>query len=405
MQEHTVSEAEQAGAPAQTERLYYTDSHLRVFDAQVLSCEPFAPKDGYDTSITHRVVLNATAFFPEGGGQYGDVGTLGCVRVLDTREKDGVIYHYTDGALTPGDTIRGELDWDERFSRMQQHSGEHIVSGLVHQLKGYDNVGFHLGPNVTTLDFNGPLTPQELEELELRANRAVAENIEFIVTFPTKEEEAALSYRSKIDIAGQVRLVTVPGIDCCACCAPHVYRSGEVGLIRFADAVPWKGGVRLTILCGFRALADYREKSSAVKQISALLSAPQAEVAAAVERVKDQSEKRREALIGWQKKLVTDLPQTLSGVQLLFEEELDKNVAREYVNAAVARGAALAGVFTGTDGTGYSYVLGSAAEDLRQVAAQMKTALNAKGGGKSEMIQGQVEASKERLRSFFLRAR
>ena len=406
MQEHTVSDQTNEKGIALTERLYYTDSHLKEFDAAVLACEPFAPKDGYDKAITHRVVLDATAFFPEGGGQYGDAGTLGGVSVLDTREKNGIIYHYTDGPLEPGATVHGALDWQERFSRMQQHSGEHVVSGLVHQLKGYDNVGFHLGPAATTLDFNGPLTAEELVYLERRANQAVADNIEVQVSFPTKEEEKTIDYRSKIDIEGQVRLVTFPGIDVCACCAPHVYRTGEIGLIKFADAIAWKGGVRLTILCGFRALADYNEKSRAVKNISTLLSAAPAEVDAAVERVKAQSEERREKLIGWQKKAVeAALPQAGEETALLFEQDLDKNVAREFVNQAVARGAKLAGSFVGNDETGYSYIIGSSTQDLRKLAAEMKTALQARGGGKPEMIQGQVSASEGSLKSFFLRTR
>ncbi len=402
MQEHTVAET---SAAVLTERLYYADSHMKEFDAVVLECESFAPKDGYDKAITHRIVLNATAFFPEGGGQYGDTGSLGQVSVLDTREKNGIIYHYTDGALTPGETVHGILNWQERFSRMQQHSGEHVVSGLVHQLKGYDNVGFHLGPAVTTLDFNGPLTAEELADLEVRASQVVADNIEVQVSFPTKEEEAAIDYRSKIDIEGQVRLVTFPGVDVCACCAPHVYRTGEIGLIKFADTVAWKGGVRLTILCGFRALADYNEKSRAVKNISNLLSAAPAEVDAAVERVKAQSEDRREKLIFWQRKLVESLPEKVEGTVLLFEAELDKNVAREYVNEAVARGAELAASFVGNDETGYSYIIGSSTQDLRKLVAEMKTALQARGGGKPEMIQGQVVASEGSLKSFFLRAR
>ena len=258
---------------------------------------------------------------------------------------------------------------------------------------------------MTTLDFNGPLTAEELADLEVRANQVVADNIEVQVSFPTKEEEAAIDYRSKIDIEGQVRLVTFPGVDVCACCAPHVYRTGEIGLIKFADAVAWKGGVRLTILCGFRALADYNEKSRAVKNISNLLSAAPAEVDAAVERVKAQSEDRREKLIFWQRKLVESLPEKVEGTVLLFEAELDKNVAREYVNEAVARGAELAASFVGNDETGYSYIIGSSTQDLRKLAAEMKTALQARGGGKPEMIQGQVVASEGSLKSFFLRAR
>ena len=213
-----MEEKQMTSGGRETEKLYYRDSHRKEFDAVVLSCEEKRTADGKKTG--DRVVLDRTAFFPEGGGQFGDVGRLDRVEVVDTHEKNGVIYHETKEPLEPGQTVKGKLDFAVRFDRMQQHSGEHILSGLVHSLYGYDNVGFHLGAEITTLDFNGELTEEQVRDLELRANRAVFENVPVQVLYPTKEQLKSVNYRSKIEIEGQVRIVSIPGYDICACCAP-----------------------------------------------------------------------------------------------------------------------------------------------------------------------------------------
>ena len=208
-----------------TEKLFETESHRKEFRATVLEC---APSDsGYE------VVLDRTAFFPEGGGQAADTGILGGVRVKDVQERDGIVYHTTEGNLEVGAGVEGLLDWDIRFSRMQQHTGEHIVSGLMHSRFGYDNVGFHLGEEVCTLDLNGPVTKEQLKEIEVAANKVVFANLPVEIRYPSKEELAVLDYRSKREIEGQVRIVSIPGYDVCACCAPHVKSTGEIGLIKF----------------------------------------------------------------------------------------------------------------------------------------------------------------------------
>ena len=226
----------------ETAKLYYADGYVREFDACVVSCRPEGER--------YRVVLDRTAFFPEGGGQYGDVGCLDGVQVTDTKEKGGIIFHETDTALEEGKCVHGILDWEVRFDRMQQHSGEHIVSGIVHRRFGYENVGFHLGDDYCTMDFNGPITKEELKEIEWEANRAVFENLDVLVTYPSKDELAQMEYRSKIEIDGQVRIVTIPGYDVCACCAPHVKKTGEIGLIKLVNRMNYKGGERITMLCG-----------------------------------------------------------------------------------------------------------------------------------------------------------
>ena len=245
-----------------TGKLFYDDSHRVEFTAEVLSCEPW--KNQY------KIVLDRTVFFPEGGGQYADTGELNGVRVTDVHEKDGVIFHTADAPLKEGETVAGSINWEERFEKMQQHTGEHIVSGLVNARFGYHNVGFHLGGDYCTMDFDGVLTKEELKEIEFAANEAVWKDLEVEVEFPPKDVLEEMEYRSKIEIEAQVRIVTVPGYDVCACCAPHVKKTGEIGLIKLVNMIHYKGGVRITMLCGARALRDYGRKDENIKEISTL---------------------------------------------------------------------------------------------------------------------------------------
>ena len=231
-----------------TEKLFYNDSHLSKFTAMVLECEPYEKKEG-----CYAVELDRTAFFPEGGGQYADTGKLKDAKVSDVREKNGRILHITDQPFEAGEIVEGEIDWETRFMKMQQHTGEHIVSGIVHARYGFNNVGFHLGTEDCTMDFDGEISKEALQEIELEANRAVWKNLTIEVSYPSKEELEELDYRSKIEIEGQVRIVSVPGYDICACCAPHVERTGEIGMIKLVNMQRYKGGVRVTMLCGSRA--------------------------------------------------------------------------------------------------------------------------------------------------------
>ena len=207
-----------------TEKLFYEDSHRTEFTAKVISCEE--AKDGF------CVVLDQTAFFPEGGGQYADTGILGNTEVTDVHEKNDVIFHSVTAPLEVGSIVSGKINWKERFEKMQQHTGEHIVSGIVHERFGYNNVGFHLGADYCTMDFDGPISKAQLKEIEAAANEAVYRNLEVEVLYPSKEELKDMDYRSKIEIEGQVRIVKIPGYDVCACCAPHVKTTGEIGAVK-----------------------------------------------------------------------------------------------------------------------------------------------------------------------------
>lgn len=377
-----------------TEKLYYEDSRMREFSARVMTCEWDEKKKLYG------VVLDRTAFFPEGGGQYADPGTLNGTAVEDVKERSGVIFHYVRTPLEPGTEIRGEIDWKERFSRMQQHSGEHLVSGIVHGRFGYENVGFHLGEFYTTLDFNGPLTEQEIRGVEAEANAGVAANLPVQITFPTKEELETLEYRSKKELSGQIRIVTIPGYDVCACCAPHVGFTGEIGGIRLVDFVKYKGGTRVTMLAGFRMLKDALEKENSVKEISHELSAKPNEIAEAVRRLKTEAGHCREKLSRFEMqyldgKLAELTPGT--GDYFLFEEEMDKNAARRFVDSGMRKLSGICGIFLGNGEHGYQYILGSLSVNLRDYLKDFHAGCPGKGGGKPEMVQGTVNASREAI--------
>lgn len=373
-----------------TEKLFYMDSHMQKFEAQVLACEKMG--DGYG------VVLDQTAFFPEGGGQFGDTGWLSGIPVTDTKEKKGVIYHMTEEALEIGKTVSGKLDFEKRFDRMQQHSGEHIISGIVHCLYGFDNVGFHLGNEMTTLDFNGELSGEQVEEVEKRSNRAVFSNLPVQVLYPDKKELEEMEYRSKIEIAGQVRIVEIPGVDICACCAPHVACTGEIGLIKILSCERHRGGCRMVMVSGMRALMDYREKQRSVTEVSVALSAKPGEIAKAVLHAKEQQAALRENLNRIQavylKKKAEEI-RSEDKVVCIFEEEMDTPAIRNFVNDAMNRCDGLCAVFVGKDKEGYHYILGSRQMDARVAAKKLNERFQGRGGGKPEMVQGSLGCGTE----------
>ena len=380
----------------ETEKLFYEDSHLKEFTAKVISCEPY--KEQY------KVVLDRTAFFPEGGGQYADTGMLDDVHVLDVHEKEGIIYHTTEKALEAGKTVTGKINWEERFEKMQQHTGEHIVSGLVHERFGYNNVGFHLGSDYCTMDFDGTLTKEQLREIELAANQAVWKNIDIVVTYPSKEELANMDYRSKIEIEGQVRIVRIGDVDMCACCAPHVSRTGEVGIIKVISCDRHRGGCRMTIQCGDRALEDYRKKQEGVTAVSVALSAPPEKVGDAVLHMKEQMDQIRMKLNQMQASYLAGKLEEIKADDkfvCLFEEELDNIAVRNFVNDACERCQGICAAFVGTDEDGYRYIIGSSSTDVREFAKKLNEAFSGKGGGKPEMVQGSLKGSRSEIEKLF----
>lgn len=377
-----------------TEKLFYQDSHRSTFTAIVQEVRPSG--NGYE------IILDRTAFFPEGGGQSSDTGSLGGVSVSDVQEIDGKIIHYTDGPLVEGTEVEGCIDWTERFSKMQQHTGEHIVSGLIHKIYGYHNVGFHLGTDSVTLDFNGVVPKEKLHEIEQLANEAVAKNLPVQVLYPTDEELSKISYRSKIEIEGQVRIVVIDGYDVCACCAPHVKQTGEIGLIKLVGMQNYKGGVRISMLCGFRALEDYYQKEKNNREIAVMLSAKEYETAVEVERLQEELAMKKAKIAELEQKFLEQKVETLdvSGEIVCLFEETDPVMTRELVNLLLKKGAKMAAVFSGNEREGYRYVLGSRSLDVRKSGKLLNEAFHGRGGGKPEMVQGTVQGKREEIEAF-----
>lgn len=390
-----------------TEKLFYKDSYTKEFQARVLSCT--------ECKESYQAVLTRTAFFPEGGGQSADTGFFYTedgreIPVTDVQEKDGIVFHYITSPVKEGEEIKGKLDFEERFSKMQQHTGEHIISGLVNRHFGYHNVGFHLGTEEVTMDYDGILTQEDLEQIEMEANQAVAENIPVVVLYPSEEELKNITYRSKIEIEGQVRIVQIPGYDSCACCAPHVKETGSIGLVKIVGAIHYKGGMRVSMLCGFRALSDYRMKERNVVKISNLLSAKQEDTAHAVEHLGQEVNRQKEKIKNLQQRYV-ELCLEEAGNQaktdpekniLLFVEELDAGARRNFVNAAMDMTEGYAGVFVGNDEEGYQYVLGIRSRDIQDAGKKLNARFQGKGGGRPPMIQGSLNGKEQALKEFIL---
>ena len=367
-----------------TERLFEKDAYCRNFTANVVSCEE---KDGF-----FFVVLDKTAFFPEGGGQAPDKGTINGAEVLDVQEKDGIVYHKTDKAFNTGDKVSCELDWELRFERMQSHSGEHIVSGVVHSLFGYDNVGFHMSEKTMTVDFSGPLTAEDITRVELESNKAIYKNAPITASYPTKEELINIEYRSKIEPRDGIRLITIAGIDCCACCAPHPAFTGEIGIIKIIDFCPHKGGTRIEMVAGINAFLDYSALHSSVKSVMNLLSAKRESIAVSVEKLQETANNLKYENGKMSKKLALASlnPVTVNGCAYAINENMSYDDLRECTNNLIDNGTRKCILLSKTDNDNYIYVISSAENDVRALVSALNSAFSGKGGGKDNYAQGKV---------------
>jgi len=379
-----------------TKKLYETDGMLFSFRANVTETR--------ETEKGYAVVLDQTAFFPEGGGQTADTGTIGSARVFDVQIRNGEILHFTD-TLPETDFVECKIDFDERFRKMQNHLGEHLLCGAIHKLYGYENVGFHLGADYMTFDISGPMTPEQIREAEILANRAVAENAPVRCYYP--EDAASLAYRAKsekLENVSDIRIVEVEGFDRCACCAPHLDCAGKVGLIKIVDAMHYKGGMRFSALCGFSALSDYDSRLTEIRRVSALLSAKPTEIADAVQAKLDEN--------GELKKTVGALKRELTALKLaairetdenicMFDASMDGNALREFATGGMKKTSAVFAVFSGTEETGYQFVIASETVKLKAKIPEIKAALGGKCGGSDKMLFGHAEAKKEQIFSYF----
>ena len=388
-------------ANSKTQRLYYEDSHMVSFTARVLSCQP-SPK----VKDCWEVVLDRTAFYPEGGGQLADHGILGGVPVADVRERDGEVCHITSAPLEEDREVEGNVDWPRRLLLMQQHTGEHILSGIVHKLYGYENVGFHMGADGVTVDFDGEIAPADLPKLERLANQAIWADLPVTADWPPEEERSQMSYRSKKELTWPVRLVTVEDTDVCACCGVHTRRTGEVGALKIVSCQKHKGGVRLTLQIGSSALEHYGQLLDSVTKISNLLSAKQPEVAQAVERLQEETISLRQGLSAARRELfeakAEALPEGRETLCMVEGPGLTPVELRQYC-ARLCEKAKAAAIFSGDDSQGYKYAFGSLSADSRPYGRQLNEALRGRGGGAADCVQGSVSASGEQIRDFFAR--
>lgn len=373
-------------------KLFYENAYIKDFTTNVISCTE--GKRGFE------VILDETAFFPEGGGQPGDTGFIGDSEVIDTVEKGGEIIHICKTSVETGKTVC-RLDFDKRFTNMQQHTGEHIFSGIQHSVCGFDNVGFHMGEHCITVDFNGVISAEELERIEHLSNEAVFKNIPVETLLPSDEELENYAYRSKKELEGQIRLTKIGDVDLCACCGTHVAYTGEVGIIKAVSMMNYKQGVRITLQIGRKALEDYKEKNKSVLEISNLLKAKTEEITEAVERTLEKLKDSAFAYSALKKEIFALKAKDAEGEKFLaFDDSGSADDARIFSDM-LAEKVGIAAVFSGDDENGYKYAVTSRNTDVREIGKSLNAALSGRGGGKPDMVQGSVAAKKEQIEAFW----
>ena len=366
-----------------TERLYELDAYLSEFEAQVLSCEPCGEYFG--------VVLDKTAFFPEGGGQPADKGKLGDAEVIDVQINEGIVVHTVKEPLEKGIKVSGEVDFELRFARMQAHTAEHIVAGTINSLFGYSNIGFHLTDELVTADFSGPLNAEEIENIEILANKAVFKNVPISASYPTEEELSKITYRSKIDPKEDLRIVTIEGVDCCACCAPHLARTGEAGVIKIIDFYPCKHGTRIEMIAGLNAVKDYAFLNASNKKMMKMMSAPRTSVVDVLtKQLESVSELKNENQKLSQRLALSELaPIDVKGCALAFTKNLSYDDLRYCANNLTESGTEICVLLSEND-DGYIYVVSSNEKDTRSIVQALNSNFSGKGGGKPDYAQGKI---------------
>ena len=379
----------------ETRKLYYENCMLDTFEGEVLSC--------IETDKGFEVTLSATAFYPEGGGQPCDLGTLGGVKVLDVQERGEQVIHLCDGALEAGKTVAGRIDFERRFGLMQQHTGEHMVSGVIHRRYGYHNVGFHMGSQVITIDFDGVIPAEDLPAIEAEVNRGIWRNLPLHIWYPAPEELPTVGYRTKKELPWPVRIVEIPEFDKCACCGVHVASTGQVGLVKLLTVMGCRGGSRMEMACGVHAMAILNHAFDQNRQVSQAFSAKITETGAAARRMNETLEGEKFRFNQLQKRLFAMTAESYvnCGNVLHFEENLDSVQIRELADAIADTCGGIAAVFSGTDGAGYGYALVARQGDLRTFGKEMTTALKGRGGGKPNFQQGRVQAPREEIEKFW----
>lgn len=377
----------------ETEKLYYQDPFLTDFTAKVLDCQP--GKKGFE------VALDRTAFYPEGGGQPADHGRLNGLAVTDVYEKEGVIWHRTAAPLEVGAAVTGVIDWDRRFDHMQQHSGEHIISGILCHDYHCDNVGFHMGRDTVTIDYNVELTWEQIVAAERKANQVIWADVPCEIQFPARDELERIDYRSKKELTGQVRIVSFPGADCCACCGTHVRSAGQVGLVKVLSCQKFREGVRIEILCGRRALdyldAVYEDDKAAAQA----LSVKPTTAFDAVGRMKEELAALKLKFTAAEEQLISLQAQAYAGQgDVLLFTDMEGDSLRKLADSVSRVSGGLAAVFQGS-GSQYRYALERFEGDIAAEVKAMNAQLHGRGGGKKGLAQGRAEADENTIRTWF----
>ena len=388
-----------------TIKLYDNLPYETEFTAKIIKISSFDKE-----KKLYELVLDKTLFFPEAGGQSCDKGNINIENSTTIVERvfidnEDVITHIIHSEIPlqlenlAKAEIYGKIDWIHRFSNMQQHSAEHIFSGIVHRKYGFENVGFHLSDNNVTMDYSGYLTPEQVAEIEFETNKVIAQNISISCYYPNENELNNINYRCKSELSGDIRIVEIKGIDICACCCPHVKQTGEIGLMKVISSIRYKGGTRLSILCGFRALEYFNSLYAQMGELKSLLSAEQSEVVNTVTLLRNDKDELKNKLIEVSKNLlISEIDNLPAGSPaLIFADEINPKSQREALNYLISKRNNYCGILVGNDKKGYSYLIGSNNLDSVLVQAKLKEGLNAKGGGKKEMIQGFIEASKNEI--------
>ncbi len=379
-----------------TIKLYENDSYIKEFNATVISCEE---KDG-----AYFIVLDKTAFFPEGGGQNADKGKIADADILDVQIKNDIIYHKVNKPFKENEEVTCILDWDTRFVRMQNHTGEHIVSGVIHSLFGYNNVGFHMNDTLITLDVDGPLTEDDIKAVELKSNKAIYDNKKITAIYPTADELPEYDYRSKLDITEGVRLIEIEDYDLCACCAPHVAMTGEIGVIKILSFIPYKKGTRIEMICGSLALNDYQNLHTSNKSVMNMLSAKRFEITDSVERIQNEVAGLKAEI----KKLMGEMASlkmekhTNGNSVCVFIDGVSYDELRNCSNELIEE-FEYCYLFSNTDENNYIYVVSSKENNVRELVQNLNKAFNGKGGGRETYAQGKITAeSKDEIKNFIL---
>lgn len=378
-----------------TEKLF-DNGELFEFDAKVTGCRE--AEGGFE------ITLDRSAFFPEGGGQQGDVGYINDARVTDTFERDGEVIHRCSSAVAVGSPVRGMVDRDIRLRRMQNHSGEHLLMGFIHNRYGFENVGFRLGETEVTLDLDGKLTYDQLLACEQEANEAIARDLPITISYPDSRELSKLCYRSKLEMTENVRIVTIEGIDVCACCAPHLSSTGKIGIIKVIQTENCRGGTRVYILCGLDALELFRQRLEGTAGVSRLLSAKPEDIVRHTQRLIAENVALKRRLAEFERQRTEEMIASLENESrksfCIFAEGISADSMRRIANAAVKLTDGAAGVFCETEG-GWSYIIASDKIPLRTRSKEINAALGGKGGGSDTMIQGTVSAGRSRIEEYF----